>query len=480
MAAWLSACSSLAPGAALAGEGLQPAQSMEVAGEIGVAELGPGTVSNSGISVLSGGWDRQASTFVIQAHDATSGQPAEWGALPLKDGGRELSTYAFSPDGNGLALVTGTTPFCTAMGGGSACWPSSKALHFVDLTTRSTISVDPGVGRVGALTFSPDGRHVALVHESRQAIEARLYRASDGQLLGSTKIPFVPSYLGYTVGGRGLILVGAEEGGDPGSAPPGPLTVMLLDGESLGTTWQQTIDGIVHGSWCLEACDGSHEFTLTAVWSPAIVRIPGTDRVAIVHADADRLTSIDAAEQRVTTTDITTPRSWLDQLMALGTVAAEAKGASEGAYREAVASPDGSRLYTVGRAYHARRGDDGTWQMWDEPMGLQVINPLTGSRIASIDSEASRVALTKDGAWLLLTVWGDVEVSTQVLPVDGLEEGRALEAWELMAARSLEGTPVVMGLSWTSSLLRLSSFDPITLNGGESWVLPGGSTLLLP
>jgi len=480
IAAWLSACNSLPPEAALAGDGLQPAQSREVAGEIGVDEPGPRPVSNSGISILSGGWDRQANAFVIQASDAMSGQPAEWGALPLTDGGRELSTYAFSRDGNGLALVTGTTPFCTPFVGGSTCWPGAKALHFVDLTTRSTISVDPGFGRVGALAFSPDGRHVALVQESRQAIEARLYSASDGQLLESATIPFVPSYLGYTVDGRSLILVGAEAAGDTGSAPPGPLTVMLISGESFETAWRQALDGIIHGSWCLEECDGSHEFTLTAVWSPAIVRIPGTDRVAIVHADAYRLTSIDAGEQRVTTMEIATRYSWLDRLMALGTVAAEAKGASEGAYREAVASPDGSRLYTVGRAYHARRQDDGMWLMSDEPLGLQVIDPSTGSRIASIDSDASRVALTEDGAWLLLTVWGDVEVSTHVLPVDGSAEPRALQAWELVPARSLEGTPVVMGLSWTSTLMRLSGIDPATLGRGKSWALPGEWSLLLP
>ena len=480
MAVGLSACSSLSPEPALAGEGLHPEQSGEGVGETGLAEPGPRPVSKSGVSVLSGGWDPQADAFVIQAHDAASGEPAEWGALHLEDGGRELGTYAFSPDGNTLALVTGTTPFCTAMGGGSACWPSSKALHFVDLTTRSTISVDPGVGRVGALTFSPDGRHVALVHESRRAIEARVYDPSDGRLLQSAVVPFVPSYLGYTVDGGNLILVGAEEGADPGIPPPGPLMVLLLNGESLETAWRQTMDGIVHGSWCLEECDGSHEFPVMASWSPAIVRIPGTDQIAIVHADADRLSSIDAAEQRVTTTEITTPRSWLDQLMALGTVAAEAKGASEGAHREAVASPDGSRLYTVGRAYHARRGDDGAWQMWDEPLGLQVIDPSTASRIASIDSGASRVALTKDGSWLLLTVWGDVEVSTQVLPVDGLEEGRSIEAWELMAARSLEGTPVVMGLSWTPNLVRCLSVDPATLSRGHSWTLGGAASLLLP
>ena len=120
------------------------------------------------------------------------------------------------------------------------------------------------------------------------------------------------------------------------------------------------------------------------------------------------------------------------------------------------------------------------WQMWDEPLGLQVIDPLTGWKIASIDSDASQIAMTKDGAWLLLTVWGDVEMWTQVLPVDGLDDSRPVEASVLVPGQSIEGTPVVLALSSTPGLSRVASIDPMTLDKGEPWHLPGQSTLLLP
>ena len=463
LAAWLAACSPLSPD-------LAPMGQSSLAGQ----------ADTVGASVLTGGWDAEARAFVIEAYDSFTGGPAGWDALRLPGSGRQMSLHALSPDGSTLAVVTGTTPFCAPASGGSACWPSAKALHFIHLPTRTTARVDPGFGRVSALAFSPDGQRVALVHETREAIEARLYDPSDGQLLRSTTVPFVASYLGYTVDGQGLLLIGAGPGDDPGFAPPGPLTVMLIDGETLESTWRHTLDGILHGSWCLEGCGDSHEDVLTAGWSPAIVRIPGTDRVVIVHADADRLTSIDAGGQRVTTMDIAIQRSWIDRLMALGTVSAEAKGPLEGAFRQAIASTDGSRLYTVGVDYHARRTDDGQWEMRDEPLGLQVIDPSTGLKISSIDSDASRVALTKDGAWLLLTIWGDVELTTMVLPVDGLDQGRRVEAWELVAGQSLEGIPLVIGLSSTAHGLRAASIDPMTLEIGRPWRLPGRASLLLP
>jgi len=430
-------------------------------------------------SILTGGWDRQDKVFVVQAYDAATGEAAAWGSLPLEGSGREMGSYAYSPDGSVLALTTGTTPFCTPSSGGSACWPSTKAIHLIDVQTRAVILVYPGYGRAGPMVFSPDGDDIALVHESRKGIELRLYDSASGGLLRSTSFPFVPSYAGYTVDGGDLVLVGADDGSNPGFAPPGPLTVIVMDGESLETRWQQALDGVIHGAWCLEACDGSHGFTVSAVWSPAIVRIPGTDRVVVVHADADKLTSVDIAEQRVATMDIAAPRSWLDRLMAFGTVPAEAKGGMDGAARDAAASPDGSRLYIVGWAYHTRLKDDGSMENRDEPLGLQVVDPLTGSRIASIDSNAARVSLTKDGAWLLLTVWNDVKMWTDVLPVSELDGDRPVEAWDLVAGTNLEGAPVVLGMSAVEGPIRVANIDPATLSVGQRWLLGESVTLLL-
>jgi len=447
------------------------------AGMVAPPEVAPETRPAN--SILTGGWDPQVQAYVIQAHDADTGETAVWGSVPLEGSGTDMGSYAYSPDGSVLALTTGTTPFCTPSGGGSACWPSTKAIHLIDVQTRAVSSVDPGYGRAGPIVFSPDGDHLAMVHQSRAGIELRLYDSASEGLLRSTSIPFVPSYAGYTVDERGLILVGADDGTHPGLAPPGPLTVIVTDGESLETRWQQALDGVIHGAWCLEACDGSHGFTVSAVWSPAIVRIPGTDRIVVVHADADKLTSVDVADQRVATIDIAAPRSWLDRLMAFGTMPAEAKGGMDGAARDAAASPDGSRLYIVGWAYHTRLKDDGTMENRDEPLGLQVVDPLTGSRIASIDSNAARVSLTKDGAWLLLTVWNDVKMWTEVLPVGQLDGDRPVEAWDVVTGTNLEGAPVVLGMSAVEGPIRVANIDPATLSLGKRWLLGESVTVLL-
>ena len=84
---------------------------------------------------------------------------------------------------------------------------------------------------------------------------------------------------------------------------------------------------------------------------------------------------------------------------------AEAKSGSQGVYRQAVASPDGSRVYAIGREFRAWKNDGGMWETSDAPIGLQLIDPQSGLRLSTLESDAHRVTQSEDGASVLLHGW---------------------------------------------------------------------------
>ncbi|MBF8256480.1 MAG: hypothetical protein HW375_1387 [Anaerolineales bacterium] len=320
---------------------------------------------------------------------------------------------------------------------------------------------------------------MALARNNREGFGVSLWRSGTGGPSGDVSLTFLPSLLEYSSDGRELIALGAHPGEDPGMTEPGPLTVAALDAETLAILWEETLD-VRHGSWCLEGCGDSHEQILFANWTPAIVRLPGTDRIVILHADSEKMTTIDAALRRIQTIDIVTARSWLDRLMALGTMPAEAKGGSQGVYRQAVASPDGARVYAVGREYQAWKNADGMWEMSDTSLGLQVIDPGTGRRLTTLETDAFRVALSEDGAWMLLHGWLGPTPRTETFAMGDMRAGPTLKGWDIQTGQSLEGVSVILATSASTGVTRVARVDPNTLDIGEPWSLPGHATLLLP
>jgi hypothetical protein len=216
-----------------------------------------------------------------------------------------------------------------------------------------------------------------------------------------------------------------------------------------------------------------------ANWTPAILRLPATDRIVIVHADSDRLTTIDADQRSVETRPITDARTWIDRWMAWGTLPAEAKGGSEGVYRQAVASPDRKSLYLVGREFHAWYDADGMLQMSDEALGLQVIDPVTAIRQARLETNADLVALSPGGDLALLRSWLPSGAQTEVVPTDTLARGQTVE-WDVVAGRTLEGAPILLATSLSTSAVRMTLVDPTTLDIGKPWAVGGNERVLFP
>jgi hypothetical protein len=430
---------------------------------------------------LTARWDVSLDVLTLQAVDLATGSPAPgWEPLLLPDGGRDIGGFTFSPSGDRLAVVSGTAPFCSRSAGGSACWPGADSLHVIDLEGHTAVGFDLGPpGYVPAIAFSPDGSDMALTRHGREGFTVSRLHPRAGESLRSIGLGFLPSHIEYSIDGDELMVLGADPGADPGIAEPGPLQVAVLDAETLAVLWEETLD-IRHGGWCLEGCGESHEQILFANWTPAIVRLPGTDRIVIFHADGEKMTTVDAALRRVQTADIIAARSWLDRLMAFGTFPAEAKGGSEGVYRQAVASPDGRRVYLVGRAFDAWRDADGLIQMSDTPLGLQVIDPADGTRLTTLETDADHVSLSQDGSWVLLRSWTPSGARTEIIPAHSLGRGRSVVDWDIQAGRGLDGGSVLAATSLSPAVLRLAPFDPATLEIGQPWTLPGRAVLLFP
>jgi hypothetical protein len=113
-------------------------------------------------SVMTIQWDSAREGLRVEAVDAGSGAPAPgWEPLFLGEGGKEVGGYAYSPGGDRLAVLSGTTPFCTRSAGGSACWPGTDTLHVVDLQSgEDHVLAFDQVAHVPLVAFAPT--HKAL------------------------------------------------------------------------------------------------------------------------------------------------------------------------------------------------------------------------------------------------------------------------------------------------------------------------------
>ncbi|HET7009147.1 MAG TPA: hypothetical protein VFI11_00095 [Anaerolineales bacterium] len=435
--------------AACAGPAPTPAGQWQVP----AAETMPARATEpSGLSVLVAVQETQTSAYRFEVVDPATGDSSEASQVIDLEVEGAIGSHAFSPDGSLFAFVAGGTSFCEPYAGGNACWGGSDHLFVLDLEDGSTSSIGlPTPGRVSSMVFNPAGNELALAFHDRRGSHILAVDTHTTAIRAETDLSFDPSMCGftcssltYTRDGQGLLVFGADPGEKPGISPPGPAQVALLEAESLETLWSSQLDGLVLGSWCIEGCDASHEFYVGAHWYPAVVWQASADRLLAFHAEADRLSTIDVARRLVQSVDLVETQTWLDRLMAWGALSAEAKGASQGTERRAVLAPDGSRVFTLGTTYHATPNSDGTWDMWTEPLGLDIVDPASGIRMAHVDTQASDLALTADGRWLLLIHWLASGTISEVVDAATLETRSSFPGWSLQTGRSLEGRSVIM------------------------------------
>ncbi|MBE7554988.1 MAG: hypothetical protein HS126_28385 [Anaerolineales bacterium] len=415
-----------------------------------------------------------------QRHEIHLVDPATGRDLP----GRTLRTIsdnplytlpaAISSDGQRLAVVGSHGQSCEPFAGGSSCRPSADELMLVNLPAQRRVKAAlPGQGWVGLFAFNSQNSTLALSYELKKNSTLMLFDANTGQLIGQRVLEFRPALVSFALDGTSLALYGAPLGPDPGIAKPGSPRLLLVEAATLAVQWEQPLERILSGSWCEETCAAPYEERLFAYWSPAVVLSHDGRQLYLVHADEEKLTAIDLAARVVRSVEMQAARSWFDELLALTAGVAQAKGAGMGGFKTAVLAADGTRLFVLSQAMEATPTPEGHWQSSTTLLGLQVIEVESGRKVASLDTRASGIRLTPDGAYLLLDGWGELEPWTEVLDAATLEEVAHLTGWEVVLSRQTDNQPVLLARRPGQTTTELAVLDPRSFNVARSWQVEG-------
>ena len=303
-----------------------------------------------------------------------------------------------------------------------------------------------------------------------------VFDVSSGVPLAQRELTVRPELLSFSAGGDELLVYGQPRGETPGLTQPGVPRVLALDAATLDTGWEHALDQVLSGTWCSASCEAEHNEQQYTAWTPAVAPAPDRGALYVVHADAERLTTVDWNERTVRTAELGQSASWFERLLRATAGVASAKGTQTGAYKQAVLSPDGARLYVTGEAYQP--GDDGV--MDATSLGLQVFDIASKQRLAQHQGDAARLRLAPDGAHVLLLEHWSATPAIEVLDNTNLERVAYIEQWEIHATRRLDGTPLVVGKRTGQGNTELALLDPLTFAVLDTWSTDSRSSWVVP
>jgi hypothetical protein len=408
------------------------------------------------------------------------------------------SMYALSADNSRLALIESNGESCWPSAGGRACMGSADALHLIDLRAWQDITVTLPVtfsaasdgsdsdsitqlykGSTGGFTFNRDGSRLALGYdyhiyernEHRFAHRLVLVDSSEGKIAGHKDIEFQPMRIEFSQDGSRLVVYGQSLGSEHAVSKPGPLQVLLLDAHTLEVQWSQTLDDVVSGTWCIGNCVGPHDQMVFESWTPAVVPSHDRRKLYILHADVDRLTTLDLEARTVHGVEVRKAHSWFERFLDLTASKADAKGRTNGAYKRGLLSVDGSQLYVTGYKIDWRQEPD------QERFGLQVINLDTSDIVANYGSNILGVRTSLDGDYLYLSGRQGQNPESQrwnkVLDAKSLKHIATVTEWSIIPTRRLGGEPILLAVQGGSgrSDAHYGVLDPQTYQVPHSWTL---------
>ena len=154
----------------------------------------------------------------------------------------------------------------------------------------------------------------------------------------------------------------------------GPARVSLFEAADLRESWSAELTGVRDGLYPLDESKSAavHKPGNGAYYYPGAAFDPLIDRLHIVHADEDKLTTVDFAARSFRTLSVQPKLTWFERLLMLGTRTAHAKAAS-GASRQAIIPPGGEVIYTVGSKSDMSQLPNGDWS---SPPAVWVCKPL--------------------------------------------------------------------------------------------------------
>lgn len=372
--------------------------------------------------------------------------------------------YAFAPNGKTLAVI------------------SNAKLYLIDLPSWKSQVRDIDLhGPVNPVIYSPDGSLLALVGGT-SSNELRIVDASSGQVIASTQAGFSIRNLKFTADGKALMVYGPQLASTGVAANAGVSVgvpkAALYAASDLSLLWSVKLNGLRDGVFPkkTETANTPDIYQPGAAWffQPGVAFAPDHDLLYLVHGDKDQLTTVDFGGRKVKTVDLRLETSWLDRLLSLTAGVAHAKG-MDGTSKQAVISPDGKFLFVVGNTETVTPKANGTdWDITDTPIGLEIINPQNGLLLDKIDTLASFVRLSPDGAQLYLIGWKEGIPFTDVYDLSSKSIIKHLDHMYLIPTRLLDGKAILASSDFLNgSETYVTLLDPATWATGGQWTGKG-------
>jgi hypothetical protein len=324
-------------------------------------------------------------------------------------------------------------------------------------------------GYASFVTFSSDGRYLAVGQSDWPTPAVLLVDVARGALAGEAALDFFPSQAAFSADGRSLLLYGRDYAESNGFNPEA--RVAVIDSESAAVRWQAALPQVLDGQYVPPEAKNVHDESVW--WLPGVVFAPEAARLYVVHADVQTLTTVDFAAQTVRDLDIGPAQSWLDRLMALTAGVAEAKLLNGYEARAVLAGTgDEQRLYVVGASMDSSNGYTRT------PLGLVVVDPATGVELQRREGAAGALTLAPDGAHLFVTDW-DGAARTEIIDRASLETLAELARREIVVTRLVDGQAAAFALRVAPRETSVRWLDPETLGQVAEWTAPS-SVWLVP
>ncbi|MEZ4868876.1 MAG: hypothetical protein R3C14_46555 [Caldilineaceae bacterium] len=346
-------------------------------------------------------------------------------------------------------------------------------LKLVDLTQWQVITTTLTFDYVKEPSrFTPDGKaFLVTLANSSWPPSTKLQRVDLErlQVVAEQSLAFSVRQLHFSDDGSRLYLYGID--GSPDFTVNPQAHVAIVNSKTLQSEWNAPLPDLRDGFYNPDTTANPHaDFEHTVLWEPATVFAPDGARLYIVHADANRLTTVNFADHAIKTNAITQPQSWLERLLTLTARPVEAK-VFNGISKQAAIAPDGKRLYVVAweRSFHEN-------QYQEIPHGLQVIDLARQTEIAHIESAAASVSVAPDGKQLYLHCcvntaaqpypqeWTDVLSAADWRPLARLEQ-RAITL-----GQRLDGAPILLASTFRQDgQWEAAALDPQSLHLIHAW-----------